>query len=119
MKNLIFLVISLLFIISCGKEPIEPFENPNLREGVTSIIFKSGEEGTDCEFIMANRQNNETVYYIPKGLHDTLKYDYLRFRATFEVTTETVKCEHDHPDMHISEDETNFLVANIITAEAF
>lgn len=119
MKNIIFLAIGLIFIISCGKEPIEPTINPNLRENVNGILFQVGEIGADCEFIFASRYNNETVYHIPRGLHDTLKVDYMRMKVTFELTNETIECEHDHPDFQIDEDSTTFQLVDIIKAEAF
>ena len=118
MRNIILLTIGLIFIIGCGKEPVEP-TNSNLREEVNSILFRTGEVGTDCEFVLENRYNNETVYFIPRGLHDTLKYDYMRMKVTFELKSETMECTHEHPDFQIHEDSTTFQIVDIIKAEAF
>lgn len=120
MKNIIYLAIGLIFIISCGKEPVEPTPiNPNLREEVNSILFQTGEIGTNCEFMLINNHDNQTVYFIPRGLHDSLKIDYMRMKVTFELTDETMECEHDHPDFQIHKDSTTFQIVDIIEAEAF
>jgi hypothetical protein len=85
----------------------------------TSILFQTGEVGTDCEFVITNNHNNNTEYYIARGLHDTLKVDYKRMKVTYMVTSEIIECEHDHPDFQVSKDNTTFLIADIIEAEAF
>ena len=120
MTRIICLAIGLIFIISCGKEPVEPTPiNPNIREEVTSILFQTGEIGTTCEFVLENMHNNELVHFIPRGLHDTLKVDYMRMKVTFELTDEIIECEHNHPDFQIHEDSTTFQIVDIIEAEAF